>query len=69
MMRCVPKSMAASSLSLNSLPLQPPSHPPPRSSSVATPTTLNNSGNLKPIVIYGNPPTYVSAPARRIVAG
>ncbi|KAM7522025.1 hypothetical protein LguiA_011927 [Lonicera macranthoides] len=68
MMRCVPKSMAASSLSLNSLPLQPP----PRSSSVATPTTLNNPGdiirNLKPIVVYGNPPTYVSAPARRIVA-
>lgn len=50
------------SLSFNSLPL-PPSQPRKQSDS----SSLN--GGLKPIVVRGNPPTFVSAPGRRIVAG
>ncbi|KAJ8650878.1 hypothetical protein MRB53_003901 [Persea americana] len=49
------------SLSFNSLPL-PPSQPRKQSDS----SSLN--GGLKPIVVRGNPPTFVSAPGRRIVA-
>ncbi|WOH01480.1 hypothetical protein DCAR_0520864 [Daucus carota subsp. sativus] len=57
--------MNAASLSLNSLSLQPP-----RSSLSTTTTTLQPTKNnsLKPIIVTGNPPTYVSAPGRRIVA-
>ncbi|KAI7982675.1 Shewanella-like protein phosphatase 1 [Camellia lanceoleosa] len=60
------QSMA--SMSLNSLPIQPPSHPrkltDPSSSSLAP----HIGGALKPILVCGNPPTFVSAPGRRIVA-
>ncbi|CAL5353207.1 unnamed protein product [Camellia sinensis] len=62
------QSMA--SMSLNSLPIQPPSHPrkltdPSSSSSSLAP---HIGGALKPILVCGNPPTFVSAPGRRIVA-
>lgn len=59
-------AMASLSSSLNSLPVQPPSRKLIDSPS----TSLNfvSSGNLKPIVISGDPPTFVSAPGRRIVA-
>lgn len=54
------------SLCLTPLPPPPPSQPrkllEPNSSS-------SSSLNLKPIVVNGNPPTFVSAPGRRIVAG
>lgn len=33
------------------------------------PTSSSTGGALKPIVINGDPPTFVSAPGRRIVAG
>ncbi|KAK4606776.1 hypothetical protein RGQ29_000850 [Quercus rubra] len=53
------------SLCLTPLPPPPPSQPrkllEPNSSS-------SSSLNLKPIVVNGNPPTFVSAPGRRIVA-
>lgn len=49
------------SLAFNSLSL-PPSQPLKCSDS----SSLNR--NLKPIVVNGNPPTFVSAPGRRIVA-
>ncbi|KAI5679765.1 hypothetical protein M9H77_00992 [Catharanthus roseus] len=70
----------ASLFSLNcSLPIQPPSSPSlPRklpetlSSPTSTPHIDSNSsygnGSLKPIVVNGDPPTFVSAPGRRIVA-
>ena len=61
------------SLCLNSLPLPPPSQPrkPVETTSLSS---LTSNGHvrgeaLKPIVVTGNPPTYVSAPGRRIVAG
>ena len=61
------------SLCLNSLPLLPPSQPrkvveTSLSSSVHY-TSIDGGESLKPIVISGNPPTFVSAPGRRIVAG
>ncbi|XP_059659843.1 shewanella-like protein phosphatase 1 isoform X2 [Cornus florida] len=69
------------SLSLNSLSLQPPSQPRKladssssssflsSSSSSSSPySSISSSGSLKPIVVRGNPPTFVSAPGRRIVA-
>lgn len=65
------------SLCLNSLPLSPSSHPRKlNESSVSCSSSLlldnNNNhstaGSLKPIVVSGNPPTFVSAPGRRIIA-
>ncbi|KAL8147992.1 shewanella-like protein phosphatase 1 isoform X1 [Apium graveolens] len=63
-------SMGAASLSLNSLSLQPPSSHRNSLSTTTTTTTIqpNNNSSFKPIIVTGNPPTYVSAPARRIVA-
>ncbi|KAK3015667.1 hypothetical protein RJ639_007504 [Escallonia herrerae] len=52
------------SLSLNSLSVQPPSHP----RKLVDTLSSTHSGGLKPIVVCGNPPTFVSAPGRRIVA-
>lgn len=49
------------SLSLNSLSIQPPLQP-------NSTTVLQLRSSLKPIVVSGNPPTFVSAPGRRIVA-
>lgn len=48
--------------SLNSLPV-----PPSKPQKAAESSQVN--GGLKPIVVTGNPPTFVSAPGRRIVAG
>lgn len=56
-------------------PLPPPS--PSHSRKLSEPSysaSLNSynritGGALKPIVVNGNPPTFVSAPGRRIVAG
>ncbi|KAJ4840476.1 hypothetical protein Tsubulata_000388 [Turnera subulata] len=67
------------SLCLNSLPLVRPSSFPRKltetccsSSSSHTALSASNNGStggvLKPIVINGDPPTFVSAPGRRIVA-
>ncbi|KAG5515049.1 hypothetical protein RHGRI_036178 [Rhododendron griersonianum] len=60
------------SLSLNSFPLQPPSQPRKLADSSCpsslTPFNGGAAGGLKPIVVCGNPPTFVSAPGRRIVA-
>ncbi|XP_030963887.1 shewanella-like protein phosphatase 1 isoform X1 [Quercus lobata] len=57
------------SLCLTPLPPPPPSQPrkllEPNYSSSSSPSS---SLNLKPIVVNGNPPTFVSAPGRRIVA-
>uniref|UniRef100_A0A5B7BVF8 Calcineurin-like phosphoesterase domain-containing protein n=1 Tax=Davidia involucrata TaxID=16924 RepID=A0A5B7BVF8_DAVIN len=52
-------------LSLNSLPLQPPSQPRKLVDNFSSP---DHSRGLKPILVCGNPPTFVSAPDRRIVA-
>ncbi|PSS09522.1 Shewanella-like protein phosphatase [Actinidia chinensis var. chinensis] len=52
-------------LSLNSLPLQPPSQPR-KLTETSSFSPLSNG--LKPIVVYGNPPTFVSAPGHRIIA-
>ncbi|CAN8295210.1 unnamed protein product [Cochlearia groenlandica] len=60
------------SLYLNSL--LPPSHPQKlvesssSSSSSLSPSNYTNEVALKPIVVYGDPPTFVSAPSRRIIA-
>ena len=52
------------SLSGSSLPI------PPSSSHARKPSEPSHSnGGLKPITVTGNPPTFVSAPGRRIVAG
>ncbi|CAN6559272.1 unnamed protein product [Malus baccata var. baccata] len=64
------------SFCLNSLPLPPPSQPRKLSESPPPPPSnslnVNNYGSRgepsKPIVISGSPPTFVSAPGRRIVA-
>ncbi|KAF8397198.1 hypothetical protein HHK36_016105 [Tetracentron sinense] len=56
------KEKAMASLSLNSLPL------PPSSQHRKLVETSLPHGCLKPIVVSGNPPTFVSAPGRRIVA-
>ncbi|KAJ9543563.1 hypothetical protein OSB04_023270 [Centaurea solstitialis] len=64
--------MAMASMSLNSLSMQPPSQHSRKLIDVPSSTSLNSSstaGTLKPIVISGDPPTFVSAPGRRIVAG
>ncbi|KAF3611872.1 hypothetical protein DY000_02044621 [Brassica cretica] len=62
---------------LNSLLPLPPSHPQkllePSSSSSSSSSSLlsisnSNEAALKPIVINGDPPTFVSAPSRRIIA-
>ncbi|KVI03725.1 hypothetical protein Ccrd_017994 [Cynara cardunculus var. scolymus] len=63
--------MAMASLSLNSLPMQPPSQHSRKLIDVPSSASLSygsGAGTLKPIVISGNPPTFVSAPGRRIVA-
>ncbi|KAI7757888.1 hypothetical protein M8C21_032457 [Ambrosia artemisiifolia] len=62
--------MAMASLSFNSLPMQPSSQHSRNnpSSSSSSSTSLNYAATLKPIVISGDPPTFVSAPGRRIVA-
>ncbi|KAL3518010.1 hypothetical protein ACH5RR_020599 [Cinchona calisaya] len=78
------QSLMASLVSLKCwLPLEPPSSSVSRSRKLidalssnhqtATPPHNNNNNNnssslIKPIVVNGNPPTFVSAPARRIVA-
>lgn len=75
-------AQAMPSLCLNSLPLPPSSHTrkltetfsPSYSSSyfASASTLLSNSSSrgeaLKPIVVNGSPPTFVSAPGRRIIA-
>ena len=64
--------MAMASMSLNSLSMQPPSQHSRKLIDVPSSTSLNYgsaAGTLKPIVISGDPPTFVSAPGRRIVAG
>lgn len=74
----------AASLCMNStVPLSPSSHPHPRnntslssSSSLLVDNNINNNHNslktsstsLKPIVVIGDPPTFVSAPGRTILA-
>lgn len=69
------------SLCLNSLvPIPPSSHPRKLTLSSSSSLLLDNNNNnnhssirtsttLKPIVVTGNPPTYVSAPGRTILAG
>lgn len=54
------------SLSMNSLPHPLPSSSQPRRKLMTTAQGLGTS--LKPIIVHGNPPTFVSAPGRRIVA-
>ncbi|KAJ4867991.1 Calcineurin-like metallo-phosphoesterase superfamily protein [Raphanus sativus] len=61
------------SLYLNSLLPLPPSHPqkllePSSSSSPPLSISTSNEAALRPIVINGDPPTFVSAPSRRIIA-
>ncbi|KAG2324047.1 hypothetical protein Bca52824_006775 [Brassica carinata] len=58
---------------INSLLPLPPSHPqkllePSPSSSLLSTSSSYNEAALKPIVINGDPPTFVSAPSRRIIA-
>ncbi|XP_076957218.1 shewanella-like protein phosphatase 1 [Bidens hawaiensis] len=61
--------MAMPSLSFNSLPIQPPSQHARKLIDAPPPTSVSyGGGTLKPIVISGDPPTFVSAPSRRIVA-
>ncbi|MBA0844499.1 hypothetical protein Goarm_001593 [Gossypium armourianum] len=56
------------SLCLNSLPL-PPSSCPQKLTETSSSFSNGSIGTaLKPIVVSGNPPTFVSAPGRRIVA-
>ncbi|MFQ6671169.1 hypothetical protein Gotur_035782 [Gossypium turneri] len=56
------------SLCLNSLPL-PPSSCPQKLTETSSSFSNGSIGTaLKPIVVNGNPPTFVSAPGRRIVA-
>lgn len=67
-------SKAMASLCLNSLPRPPPSQPrklvDTSFSSLASSSIGYAKGDaLKPIVVSGDPPTFVSAPGRRIVAG
>ncbi|XWS71901.1 hypothetical protein CRYUN_Cryun03dG0177900 [Craigia yunnanensis] len=59
------------SLCLNSLPLPPSSYPKKLTETTLSSSSLSNGSietALKPIVVGGNPPTFVSAPGRRIVA-
>jgi hypothetical protein len=67
------RAQAMASLCLAPLPPPPPSQPrklsePSYSSSLNSCSHITG-GALKPIVVNGNPPTFVSAPGRRIVAG
>lgn len=65
-------SKAMASLCLNSLSLPPPRKVVVETSSSSSPTPsigYRKGEALKPIVVSGNPPTFVSAPGRRIVAG
>uniref|UniRef100_A0A6P3ZM28 shewanella-like protein phosphatase 1 n=1 Tax=Ziziphus jujuba TaxID=326968 RepID=A0A6P3ZM28_ZIZJJ len=71
----VQQSKSMASLCLNSLPLPPPSQPrklletsSSSSSSLTAGIGYGKGEALKPIVVSGNPPTFVSAPDRRIVA-
>lgn len=64
------------SLCLNSLPLPPSSQPRRVLETSLSSVNITSSSNghlkgetLKPIVVCGSPPTFVSAPGRRIVAG
>lgn len=68
------QAQAMSSLCLNSIPFPPPSSLPRKLTDNSSSLLLdaNNhtpSGSLKPIIVNGNPPTFVSAPGRRIIAG
>ncbi|CDY10241.1 BnaC05g04840D [Brassica napus] len=73
-----PPPQPMTSFYLNSLLPLPPSHPqkllePSSSSSSSSSSSLlsisnSNEAALKPIVINGDPPTFVSAPSRRIIA-
>ncbi|PIA37484.1 hypothetical protein AQUCO_03000216v1 [Aquilegia coerulea] len=54
------------SFSINSLSLSIPSQQPRKLTE--TSSLSQSHGTLKPIVVTGNPPTFVSAPGRRIVA-
>ncbi|XP_013638358.1 PREDICTED: uncharacterized protein At1g18480 [Brassica oleracea var. oleracea] len=70
-----PPPQPMTSFYLNSLLPLPPSHPqklvePSSSSSSSSLLSISNSNEaaLKPIVINGDPPTFVSAPSRRIIA-
>ncbi|OMO82923.1 hypothetical protein CCACVL1_11675 [Corchorus capsularis] len=62
------------SLCLNSFSLSPSSHPKrlTHETSLSSSSSSSSNGNLatalKPIVVHGSPPTFVSAPARRIIA-
>lgn len=47
----------------------PPPYQPPRLTQASPCSTLSTAKASKPIVVCGNPPTFVSAPGRRIVAG
>ena len=66
-------SQDMASLCLNSLPVPPTSLSSSSSSSSLLLHNNNNNNNnlspLKPIVVSGDPPTFVSAPGRRILAG
>lgn len=57
-------------LSLNSLPLPPPSQQPLSGKSLLQTAgpVLQSGVSVNPIVVSGTPPTFVSAPGRRIVA-
>ncbi|MBA0817301.1 hypothetical protein Gohar_001879, partial [Gossypium harknessii] len=56
------------SLCLNSLPLPPSSCPQKLTETSSSFSNVSIGTALKPIVVNGNPPTFVSAPGRRIVA-
>ncbi|XP_027369002.1 shewanella-like protein phosphatase 1 isoform X1 [Abrus precatorius] len=63
------------SLCINSSPFPPPSHPRKLTeTSLSSSLLLHNNNNhslgssLKPIVVSGDPPSFVSAPGRRILA-
>ena len=47
----------------------PPPYQSPRLTQTSPCSTLSVAKASKPIVVCGNPPTFVSAPGRRIVAG
>ena len=47
----------------------PPPYQSPRLTQTSPCSTLSIAKASKPIVVCGNPPTFVSAPGRRIVAG
>ncbi|KAL5547609.1 hypothetical protein UlMin_002840 [Ulmus minor] len=55
-------------LCLNSLPLPPPSQPRKLLETTSLSSLTTNGHAFKPIVVTGNPPSYVSTPGHRIVA-